>query len=291
MSRRVGYTVSAATGARRRRKPAQAPSLPFGAGSVMAGHAGQVVADDDELTALRRSLNLFATPPWAARAGGEIIAALDPLARSCWEPACGLGHMAGALTDYFPGGVFCSDVHDHGGVGGRAGWARRILDFTGPEAVADDLSFDWVVTNPPFSRGAEFAAQGRKVARRGVALLCRLAFVESEGRHALMRELTLQAPFCERAPMQLGGWDPDLSSATAYAWFIWMTPQAVAQSPLRAPIEAARAAGGHLTRLIPPGTRERLWRDTDREIWGEPEAEAAGREPDAQLELPTAGGA
>lgn len=32
------------------------------------------------------------------------------------------------------------------------------------------------------------------------------------------------APFVERVPMCLGGYDPDASTATDYAWFIWSEP-------------------------------------------------------------------
>ena len=55
------------------------------------------------------ALDFFPTPPWAARAGGELIQRLDPGAWNCWEPACGQGHMAHGLLDYFEAGVFSSD--------------------------------------------------------------------------------------------------------------------------------------------------------------------------------------
>lgn len=40
------------------------------------------------------SLDFFPTPPWATRAGVEIIRAIDPEARDVCDPACGEGHMA-----------------------------------------------------------------------------------------------------------------------------------------------------------------------------------------------------
>jgi hypothetical protein len=67
------------------------PSLPFGGNAVMSS---RVATAPDEL-------DYFPTPPWAARAGAELIKRLDPAARSCWEPACGQGHMAHGLADYF----------------------------------------------------------------------------------------------------------------------------------------------------------------------------------------------
>ena len=256
------------------RRPSPALSLPFGAGAVMASHAGRVVEGDDAQTALYRELNFFPTPPWAARAGCEMVRMLDPQARTVREPACGMGHMSGPLAEAFE--VTASDIHDYGG--------NDVLDFLAPPGSIDlarvhlHTQTDWVITNPPFAKAEAFAERGLRFARRGVALLCRLAFVESVGRHPLMTRKAMTAPFSERVPMQLGGWDPDLSSATAYAWFFWMHPEAVASSPFRRAIEAAWAMDCTLERLIPPGTCERLTRADDRVVY-------AGETPSPQLEL------
>lgn len=137
---------------------------------------------------------------------------------------------------------------------------------------------DWVITNPPFAKAEAFVQQGLKVARRGVAVLCRLAFTESVGRYPLMQRKALTAPFAERVPMQLGSWDPDLSSATAYAWFVWMQPEALADSPFRAAIEGAWAMDATLERIIAPGTCERLTQADDRVVY-------AGETPDPQMGL------
>ena len=271
--------MSAAVKAKKSRPPAKAMTLPFGGSAVMEGRAGAVVEGDDPRTAMFRELNFFPTPPWAARAGGELVRMLDPEARTVWEPACGQGHMAGPLGETFPV-VRASDVHDYG-----FGQSHDFLADGPHPGCAGALTagaVDWVITNPPFARAAEFAGRGLKVARRGVALLCRLAFVESVGRYPFMRAKALQAPFSERVPMQLGSWDPDLSSATAYAWFFWLTPEALAASPFRPAIEAAWGMGCTLERLIPPGTCERLTRADDRVVY-------AGEAPSPQLELELVG--
>ncbi|MBX9707906.1 MAG: hypothetical protein K2X61_08250 [Caulobacteraceae bacterium] len=224
----------------------------------MEGRAGAVVEGDDATTALYRALNFFPTPPWAGRAGGELVRQLDPAARSVLEPACGQGHMAGPLREGFPI-VMASDVHDYG--------YGTVSDFLNPGL---DFVFqpDWVITNPPFAKAEAFVRRGLEVARRGVAVLCRLAFVESVGRYPLMREMAVMAPFAERVPMQLGSWDPDLSSATAYAWFVWMKSNVVFESPLGGAIGMAWSAQGALVRNIPPGTCERLTRADDRVVYG-----------------------
>ena len=250
---------------------APSPALPFG----MEGRAGSVVEGDDDHTALMRELNYFPTPPWAARAGGELVRMLDPAARSAWEPACGGGHMALPLEAYFVDGVWRTDVHAHEGPGG----AIRLGDF--PRGDFDrerNPIVDWVITNPPFAKAEAFVQKGLTVARRGVAMLCRLAFTESVGRHPLMTHKALTAPFAERVPMQLGSWNPDLSSATAYAWFVWLQPEALAESPFRTAIEGAWSMGATLERIVPPGTCERLTRADDRVVF-------AGEAPDPQMGL------
>lgn len=229
---------------------ARSPSLPFGAGSVMASR--QVDPG---------TLDYFPTPPWAARAGGELVRALDPEAKTCWEPACGEGHMAHGLAEYFPD-VWASDVHDYGG----AFWTENPLhpgvtwpavsDFLG-EGPKPGQPIDWIISNPPFIDGEAFIRLAWARAQRGVAMLLRLAFIESAARYRLFEEvpLTVLAPFSERVPMVKGRWDPEASSATAYAWFI--CARAIVTPPAAEPV----------VRLIPPGTKARLSRESDLSLF------------------------
>lgn len=255
--------------------PAEAPLLrPRGAGAVMAGRQA---ADDD--AALLGKLDYFPTPPWAARAGGELITRLDPGAAEgdCWEPACGGGHMAYGLADYFHR-VLISDIHDHGApaeAGGPLLPAWNLVDFlAGGEALHPGVG--WIVTNPPFIAGEAFIDRALGFATRGVAMLLRLQFRESGGRQRLFGghpDWVGMATFADRVPMQKGSWNPDLSTATAYAWFIWMKPDAVAQSPMRAAITAAGAAGCGLDMAIPAGSKARLSTAADRVIFAGADAQ------------------
>ena len=127
-------------------------------------------------------------------------------------------------------------------------------DFLDPD-FGTAIEADWIVSNPPFKIGAAFVAEARWWARRGVAMLLRTAFLESAGRYPLMADLTLHAPFSERVPMVKGRWDPEASSATAYSWFIWMTDDALLDSPAHAAVEAARASA-------------RIWKRTSRRVRG-----------------------
>lgn len=219
---------------------------PQGSTAVMAARAADVVAGDDSRTALYRQLDYFPTPPWAARAGAELIRFLDPEARTIWEPACGEGHMAAALGETFVSSVFASDIHPFG--------YGRSIDFLSDEAAAADVA-DWIVTNPPFRTAPEFLRLGLQRARRGVALLLRLQFLEGAGRHRLLHgaePLTACAVFAERVPMTLGRWDPAASTATGYAWFLWR-----------------KGSGGNPRLMaVPPGSRARLTKCDDAARFG-----------------------
>jgi hypothetical protein len=227
----------------------------------MEQRAPSQVERDDDLRALYRKLDFFPTPPWAARAGAELIQAVDPDARFVWEPACGEGHIAEPLREYFK--VYATDIHRYGCN------VQCDVDFLKADQLewlfgADEDMPDWVVTNPPFPKAAEFVSRGLEVARRGVAVLCRMAFLESAGRFPLHFQsrypLYAMAPFTERVPMQLGSWNPHGSTATAYAWFFYRKPASVAGQGL--------ALKSPIIIPIPPGTRARLTRPDDAARFG-----------------------
>src|SRR5262245_26464112 len=118
---------------------------------------------------------------------------------TCLEPACGAGHMARVLRDYFRE-VACSDAYTYG-----FGLQR---DFTLHPWVAD--SFDWVITNPPFRLAEQFVLRAMPVARVGVAVLARTVFLESVGRYIGIFQNNPPArvaQFVERVPMVRGRLD------------------------------------------------------------------------------------
>jgi hypothetical protein len=221
-----------------RKLPIVTASRPKGFTSVMAGRLEPPDA-----------LDFFCTPPWATRAlckhvlfasGGSF-----PMPLSAWEPAAGEGHMAEVLMEYFQQ-VRASDVFDYG-----CGYEVGSFVGCGPD-VATVLSVpDWIITNPPFNLACEFALRAISIARAGVALLVRSAWSEGGDRY---RDLfskhppALIAQFAERVPMVKGRWNPDASSATAYAWFVWRAP----------------ATGETRFMWIPPGQRGALIKQTDR---------------------------
>jgi hypothetical protein len=161
------------------------------------------------------SLDDFPTPPWATRALLEhIISESTNRSHTCLEPACNRGFMAEPLKEYFKE-VTASDIHDYG--------YGDLSDFLSHDYEPE--SFDWVITNPPFKSAEEFVQEGLRVARIGVAMLARTVFLESVGRYERLFSLrppSVFAQFTERVPMFKGRIDPTGSTATGYAWFVWI---------------------------------------------------------------------
>lgn len=163
------------------------------------------------------SLDDFPTPPWATRALGEW---LRPLScerldvSTCREPAANRGHMVAPLREYFRS-VEAADVHDYG-----AGFPVRDYLFGPlPEPV------DWTITNPPFRLAEQLIERALATSRVGVAVIVRVAFLEGVGRY---QRLFAETPpsdvlqFSERVVMHKGRLAPEGSTATAYAWLVWL---------------------------------------------------------------------
>lgn len=163
------------------------------------------------------SLDDFPTPPWATRALCEWLKhnASQPLDLfTCREPAANRGHMVAPLSEYFST-VEASDVHDYG-VGYRV---EDYLFGLLPPAV------DWTITNPPFRLAEQFIERAIATSRQGVAMIVRAAFLEGVGR--FNRLYSHNPPshvlqFSERVVMHKGRLAPEGSTATAYAWLVWM---------------------------------------------------------------------
>lgn len=163
----------------------------------------------------RDSADDFPTPPWATRSLIEhVLENRKDLGKmTCWEPACGAGHMSKVLVEYFDT-VLSSDVYDY--------QYGSIFDFV--STPVRENSFDWVITNPPFKHAQTFVLTALKVARKGVAILARSVFLESVGRYnKIFRDTppAVFAQFSERVPMVKGRLDKKATTATGYAWLVW----------------------------------------------------------------------
>jgi predicted RNA methylase len=207
-------------------------------------------------------LDYFPTPPWATRAFLPLLRELDPgiESRVIWEPACGQGHMAVVLAE-LGARVFASDIEPRA----WAPLARDIFEAGGQGAIScqdfldpalEAFRADWIITNPPFNLAVEFVESALTRARIGVAVLCRSNWVEGADRYR--RLFDPRPPFriyqyVERVPMVKGRWDPSASTATPYAWFVWVLDRSGYQTRFR---------------WIPPGQRARHNRPEDPAIFG-----------------------
>jgi hypothetical protein len=221
---------------------ALAKALPNGARAIMGSR--QEPSD---------SLDYFPTPPWATRALMEVV--MPKLGviefNEAWEPACGEGHIAEVLCEYFDD-VLASDIHDYGFGHQCEKWEQGdFLKYETLHKIAD-----WVITNPPFKDKAEqFVLQALSVARVGVAMFFRLQWLETNGRYERIFEPyppTMIAQFAERVPLCKGEWKPDGDTATAYLWIIWHKHSPSWQTALPT-----------LFTWIPPGQRKALTRPDD----------------------------
>jgi len=175
-------------------------------------------------------LDYSPTPPWATRALIERV--LRHAGReghckfqSAWEPACGEGHMAEPLREYFRS-VFATDIDE------RNGYPDAINDFLANDGRGPG-TYDWIITNPPFEdRVLRFMERALDLAGTGVAMFLQLRYLEGIGRYERIyrdRPPTIAAPFVERVPLVMGRYDPDASTTTAFMWLVWLkgaTPQA-----------------------------------------------------------------
>lgn len=167
------------------------------------------------------SLDFFPTPPWATRALCEHVLPAawptpDRFNCAAFDPACGEGHMAVALGDYFAG-VHASDIFSYG--------FGRVSDFLHPEPAYLPEA-DWFVFNPPFNLGLDFVLRALSLARRGVAVLVRAQFAEGAERWRKLfrdRPPEIEAQFVERVAMHKGRWVVNGTTATAYCWMVWLT--------------------------------------------------------------------
>jgi hypothetical protein len=188
------------------------------------------------------SLDFYPTPPWATRALFEHVlpAAGAPHICSAWEPACGEGHMAAVIEEYVAI-VKATDVFDYG-YAPICQSEPVTADFL-DQGTRVEPAPDFIITNPPFAIADQFALLAFERAAGGVALLLRTTWLESVPRYKRIfrdRPPTLFAPFVERVPMVKGRWDPDASSATSYAWFVWVHGEAP-KPPFWIPPDCRRA--------------------------------------------------
>ncbi|RLQ88896.1 hypothetical protein [Notoacmeibacter ruber] len=190
--------------------------------------------------------NYFPTPPWATRAlFVHVLGTKGWRGLTVEEPACGEGHMAYVLEEYFDT-VRASDIEDFG--------YGDVRDFLDADSWTDIERPDWIITNPPFGNLAlPFMQIALQRARTGVAMFVRTTQIEGPTRWRKIYRTNppeIVAQYVERVPLHKGRWEPDGETFTAYCWLIW---------------RIGRASSGTELVWIPPSRKALLFaRDIER---------------------------
>lgn len=164
----------------------------------------------------RDGLDDYPTPPWATRIltlWALPVLGIDLCGKSVWEPAANRGYMVRTLEETGTQ-VRGTDVADYG-----AGFPE--FDFLTGSPMPE---VDWVITNPPFSKAAEFWDRARMVAREGVALFSRIQWAEGQKRYDDIFADHPPAAIVvhpKRISLRKGMLDQSMNGTTMHAWFIW----------------------------------------------------------------------
>jgi hypothetical protein len=142
------------------------------------------------------------------------LLAVESLARTIWEPACGPGSIVHVLRAAGHA-VYATDLVDYGCPQSESG-----IDFLKTTVALAET----VVTNPPYKRANQFVAHALQLCPR-VVMLLRLAFLEGQRRSTILEDggLARVNVFKNRLPMMhCAGWNgPRATSSIPFAWFVF----------------------------------------------------------------------
>lgn len=177
-----------------------------------------ILTGNKTASAAERGADFYASP--FAALPPLLVAEGRRLPRTIWEPSCGNGALVLPLRNR-GFNVVATDLHDWGcpDATGGVDFLSTRAGFFRPEAPFG------IVTNPPFGIVEDFIDRAVRLAPY-VALLLRLAFLESEGRMKWFPQVGLRRVHIigERLPMmhRHGYEGPKLSNAgMCFAWFIF----------------------------------------------------------------------
>ena len=179
----------------------------------------------------REALDYYATPPKEVTNILEVLN-LDLTGADVLEPCCGGGHMVEGIYQYNrKANILATDI------------MQRTNYFLTRDAVGDTIMYhygtkydflgdeypieraDYVILNPPFSVIIPFVQRSLEIADKGVLMLGRLKFLESQKRYT---EIFQDNPptkifgYIDRiACYKNGDFSEKPSSIEAYAWFYW----------------------------------------------------------------------
>lgn len=179
----------------------------------------------------REALDYYATPPKEVTNILEVLG-LDLTGANILEPCCGGGHIVEGIYKYAPReNILATDVMQRANpflVRDAVGDTIMYYYGTKYDFLSDDYPIkhaDYVIMNPPFSVIIPFVQRSLEIADKGVLMLGRLKFVESQKRYT---EIFKDNPptkiwaYVDRiACYKNGDFSEKPSSIEAYAWFYW----------------------------------------------------------------------
>lgn len=179
----------------------------------------------------REALDYYATPSKEVTNILE-VAGIDLNDATVLEPCCGGGHMVEGIYQYNHGAhITATDIMQRPNpflVRDAVGDTIMYHYGTKYDFLGDDYPFDkadYVILNPPFSVIIPFVQRSLEIADKGVLMLGRLKFVESQKRYT---EIFKDNPptkiwaYVDRiACYKNGDFSEKPSSIEAYAWFYW----------------------------------------------------------------------
>ena len=145
------------------------------------------------------------------REGSVGLLQREVFTKDVWEPACGNGAMSKVLQEWGHR-VYNTDIEP------RMDGAGKI-DFLKCQV----LMAPCIVTNPPFILAQEFAQHALDLGAEKVALLCKLAFLETQERGDWLEKSPLRFVwvFKKRLSLYREGVKLKNGGMIAFAWFIW----------------------------------------------------------------------
>ena len=179
----------------------------------------------------REALDYYATPPKEVTNILKVLD-LDLPGTNVLEPCCGGGHMVEGIYQYNKkANILATDIMqrtNHFMTRDAVGDTIMYHYGTKYDFLADDYPIehaDYVILNPPFSVIIPFVQRSLEIADKGVLMLGRLKFLESQKRYT---EIFKDNPptkvfgYIDRiACYKNGDFSKKPNSIEAYAWFYW----------------------------------------------------------------------
>jgi hypothetical protein len=154
---------------------------------------------------------IYNTPDWVTQA----LLDNEKFEGNCWEPACGNGAISSVLEK---NNLYTVSSDIQGNYGFRHDFLNSKYDWPG-------YSIDNIITNPPFSLAQDFIEEALIEAESKVAMLLRLAFLESSIRKEFfertpLKKVLVSSKRITMYPTNYGG-EMKNGGTMAMGWFIW----------------------------------------------------------------------